>query len=170
MFTAALSRPTTAGSSYCARAKKKLDNAHTVAYTINNRETTTSYMKDPFCRIYAKEISLRPSCYACPYCTPDKPFDFTLGDFWGIEKILPQLADGKGTSLVITGTQRACDIVEQLGPEAQVTQVPRQSILQPALLTPAKQTILRKLFMRDFAQKDSAGRCDIPLLLKKYGA
>ena len=52
-------------------------------------------------QIFFSNIVLRRKCYSCEYCTVDKPADITMGDFWKIEKVLPDFYDGKGTSLVI---------------------------------------------------------------------
>ena len=93
----------------------------------------------------------------------------SIGDFWGIEKTHPELADGMGTSLVITRTQKGRQLLEALRPNALVLPMNREAAEQPALKEPAKETLLRKLLFRDFARKDPQGRCDIALILKKYG-
>ena len=55
---------------------------------------------------YANQI-LRESCYCCPYTNPQRCSDFTLADYWGIEKVAPKLNDEKGISLVLLRTDRA---------------------------------------------------------------
>jgi coenzyme F420-reducing hydrogenase beta subunit len=156
-------------SFYCSREKVKMDDAHTVVYTVGQDTFQTDYMKDPFSRIYAKELSLRPSCYACPYTTPGKAFDFTIGDYWGVEKEYPDLADGKGTSLVICGSQRARNLLEGCSDKADIRPADPEKSRQPALASSAKQGFLRKFLMKDFACKDSTGVSDIGMILKKYG-
>ena len=74
-----------------------------------------------------------------------------------------------GTSLVIARTEAGRALVEKLRPNAQVLECTRDQAQQIALNEPAKQTLLRKLLFRDFAQKTASGLCDIPLILKKYG-
>lgn len=50
----------------------------------------------------------RPSCYRCPYARPQRPGDFTLGDFWGIDGSASQQLDArKGISLVLVNSARA---------------------------------------------------------------
>jgi len=46
----------------------------------------------------------RPSCYECNFKTLPRYADITLGDFWGVEKISPDLDDNLGTSAVICNT------------------------------------------------------------------
>ena len=154
---------------YCAREKIKTDDAHTVVYTVGQETYQGNYMKDPFCRIYSKELSLRPSCYSCPYTTAVKDFDFTIGDYWGVEKEYPDLADGKGTSLVICGNARSAKLLQGCGDKADIRPADPDNSLQPALVSPAKEGFLRKFFIKDFASKREDGDSDIAMILKKYG-
>ena len=50
-------------------------------------------------------MNLRPSCFRCRYCTPDRSSDLTLGDFWGIETVRPGFDDGMGCSAVLCRTE-----------------------------------------------------------------
>jgi len=155
--------------SYCCRDKRVKNDGHTVAYRVDGTETAVSMGNDPFSRLYMKCLTLRPSCYQCPYTRMDLPFDLTIGDFWGVEKVFPQLADGMGNSLVIARTKEGQALLEKCTPYAQILECSAEDAAQPALQAPAKETLLRKLLFRDFAKKDEQGRCDIPLILKKYG-
>jgi len=125
--------------------------------------------KEPLSRLYMKCLTLRPSCYQCPYTRWELPFDLTIGDFWGVEKAYPELADGMGTSLVIARTEAGKALLERTRPYAMVLESSREAADQPALQEPAKETLLRKLLFRDFARKGPEGCCDISLILKKYG-
>ena len=35
----------------------------------------------------------RPSCSQCKFSTPARASDFTIGDFWGVEKVVPDVMD-----------------------------------------------------------------------------
>lgn len=154
---------------YCFRDKRIKNDGHTVSYQVSGEETAVSMGKDIFSRLYMKCLTLRPSCYQCPYTKWELPFDLTIGDFWGVEKVFPQLADGMGTSLVIARTEAAEALLEKAKATALVLPCNAEDAGQPALQEPAKETLLRKLLFRDYAKKDENGRCDIPLILKKYG-
>ena len=157
-------------SAFCFRDKRRLNDAHTVSWTVGGEENEALYQKDPFCRFFAKELSLRPACYHCPYCRPEKDFDFTIGDFWGIEQFLPELADGKGTSLVLAGSESARRIMEEIRTSARVWEAEPEQYMQESLRAPAKEPFLRKFFYKDFQQKGADGVCNMELLLKKYGS
>ena len=153
-------------SAYCFRDKRRNDDAHTVAYTVGGKETATPFLSDPFSRIYVKCLALRESCYACPYCLPDKDFDFTIGDFWGVENVFPEFADGKGTSLVLAGSDEALRLLERIKNNATVSEVTAELPLQEALRKPAATNpMLKKLFARDAAN----AACGMDMILKKYG-
>lgn len=154
---------------YDFRDKRAMDNGHTIAFTAGRKETAVPMHSDAFSQMYMRSLTLRPSCYACPYCSPDLGFDFTLGDFWGLEREQPELADGKGVSLVIAHGERAQVMMNRIAEKAIVIACGRGMTLQPALTAPAKEPMLRRFLFQDFARKGPDGRCNIPLILKKYG-
>ena len=154
---------------YCFRDKRVKNDGHTVSCTVSGEERAVSMGNDPFNRLYMKCLTFRPSCYSCPYTRWELPFDLTIGDFWGVEKVYPELADGMGTSLVIARTAAGKALVAAIEEAALVREVTREQALQPALREPARETMLRKLLYRDLARKDETGHCDMALILKKFG-
>ena len=56
--------------------------------------------ENPYMLMFLRNYSLRPSCYECK-AKAYRLADITIGDFWGIEYVLPELNDTKGTSLVL---------------------------------------------------------------------
>ena len=62
--------------------------------------------EDPYGKAFLANLTLRPACYACPAKSGRSHSDITLGDFWGIEQIIPQMDDDRGTSVVIIHTQK----------------------------------------------------------------
>ncbi|MGE0090522.1 MAG: Coenzyme F420 hydrogenase/dehydrogenase, beta subunit C-terminal domain [Bacteroidales bacterium] len=73
---------------------------------LNNTEYTQILNKDPFMEGFLKNLYLRPSCYDCKFKSLNREGDITLGDFWGINNLLPEMDDNKGTSLVIFNNQK----------------------------------------------------------------
>lgn len=62
------------------------------------------FSDDHYMQVFLSNLSLRPSCYSCPSKRGKSGSDITLGDFWGIEHIDPEIDDDKGTSLVLINT------------------------------------------------------------------
>ncbi len=156
--------------SFDFRDKRRPNNAHTVAYTIGEREKTFLFSDEKYARLYNKCLTYRPSCYHCPYCRPNNNFDFTIGDFWGIEKVYPEYYDGMGNSLVIARGKTALEMIEKMKEEALVIPCREEQSLQVALKEPAKETILRKLLFNLYAKKDQENHCNMDEIIKRFGS
>lgn len=72
------------------------------------------YWADIFMQGFLANLYLRPSCYACKFKDENYLSDITLGDFWGIEKIRPQIDDDKGISAVVVRTQKGMHIFNEI--------------------------------------------------------
>lgn len=71
--------------------------------------------KDPFMKLFLENYCLRPACYECQ-AKFYKKSDISIADFWGIEKIEPEMDDGMGVNLVITRTrkgQKLFDLIKE---------------------------------------------------------
>ena len=49
--------------------------------------------KDPFMNMFLDDFCLRPSCYKCR-AKKYRLSDISIADFWGIEKVTPEMNDG----------------------------------------------------------------------------
>lgn len=132
------------------RDKRNRDSGHTVSFTAGEKEVAGPLAADPFCRLYFWNYSIRPSCHSCKFCTPNRASDFTLGDFWGIEKVKPDMDDGMGCSLMILHTKKARDIWEELDAETNSFSCEREQALQPRLREPTPPALDRALFMKAY--------------------
>ncbi|MGV8104225.1 MAG: Coenzyme F420 hydrogenase/dehydrogenase, beta subunit C-terminal domain [Mesotoga sp.] len=56
---------------------------------------------------YLRGDNYRESCYRCKYAKASREGDFTLGDYWGIQKHHPEIAAKDGVSLVLVNTEKA---------------------------------------------------------------
>lgn len=72
---------------------------------------------DLYVKTYSKGFFIRPSCYSCELKAFPRRSDLTIGDFWDIDKIMPDKNDGKGASLVLPQTQRGANSLNQLAEE-----------------------------------------------------
>jgi len=69
--------------------------------------------RDSFMQMFLNNYCLRPSCYQC-VAKAIKMSDMTIADFWGIEKIAPEMDDGKGASLVLIRTKKGICLFNQI--------------------------------------------------------
>lgn len=80
----------------------------------NNTEYLKDLHEDTFMKGFLSDLYLRPSCYRCTARGEHRASDITLADFWGIQNVLPELDDDKGTSLVITNTLKGTEIFKSI--------------------------------------------------------
>ena len=94
---------------------------------------------NPFTRGYLHTGAFcRPSCYECKFKGFPRVADITLADFWGIEKVAPEMFDNLGTSLVLINNNKGKILFESLQQKLTSIKLPyetalagNQSILQP---------------------------------------
>ena len=80
----------------------------TLSYNESEKSyTMSSYNGDNhFMRAFLSDMILRPSCYNCQAKCGRSHSDITIGDFWGIDQVLLQMDDDKGTSLLFVHTAK----------------------------------------------------------------
>ena len=64
---------------------------------------------------FLADIYLRPSCYYCPVKCGRSGSDITLGDFWGVDGVMPELDDDRGVSAVLVNTSRGAEALNRTG-------------------------------------------------------
>lgn len=112
--------------------------------------------EDPFMRCFIGNLCLRPSCYACRFKGIARFSDFTLGDYWGVWSQLPEYNDGKGTSLVMIHSERACRLWNQLQTQLQCRPVSLPECLDenPSALASSACPENRSAFMSRYTDED----------------
>ena len=147
------------------RDKRNRDNGHTAVLRTGGREHIWPLGKDPFCRSYFQNVNLRPACFQCGYCTPYRTSDLTIGDFWGVEEIRPDFADGMGTSAVICHTLAGLHLWERVRDQTQWFSCREEDVVnqsQPRLREPVKQSPRRAWYMGLY------GRIPFPIWLQLF--
>lgn len=125
--------------------------------------SSTAYLTDGTClantppvasymNVYYSGCITRFCCYSCPFARPERVSDATIGDFWGIERVLPEAEDALGVSVVLANTQRAVDILAAR-PAAQPLNVPISVLKQPNLHHPTKSPEKRGEFWQSYRKK-----------------
>lgn len=62
--------------------------------------------KNLFMQGFLYNLYLRPSCYSCPSKGLKSGSDITLGDYWGIDSMMPKLDDDRVVSAVTVNTEK----------------------------------------------------------------
>lgn len=95
---------------------------------------------------------LRPSCYDCPAKSGKSQSDITLGDFWGIQEIHPELDDDKGLSLVLVNSEKGANLMKNSECEIWNEDYAKSLISNPAIEDSVKMPTDRSLFMNACAK------------------
>lgn len=97
----------------------KVKHVHGYSYVIerNRRQQTYTgmFFDNPYYLGFKKYLFLRPSCYSCIYCTPERVSDITLADFWGIEDYLPDVDFNKGVSMILVNSEKGQTYLSAIG-------------------------------------------------------
>ncbi len=83
--------------------------------TTTTKTTILPYFYDVYCqKLFGDSEGLRECCYQCKYANIDREGDFTIGDYWGIQKYHPEIPTAWGVSLLIANDDKAKAIVNDL--------------------------------------------------------
>lgn len=104
----------------------------------NGKEYCALGSKDDYIKGFLMNLYLRESCYKCVCKGNNVLSDISLGDFWGIEGVLPNFSDNKGASAVILNTEKGKAFFEKLKSELVIEKVDYSDVLKgnPALVSP----------------------------------
>ena len=99
---------------------------------------------------FGKHYILRESCFQCAFRVEQRTADITIGDFWGIELILPQLDTRNGVSVVICSTQKGVQFFSSLNnvERIEVNQQKTPSVLKGFLSKAKPETVALQINKR----------------------
>ena len=80
----------------------------------DGKEYSARVDEDMFMRAYLMDMMSRRSCYDCKFRQVRRESDITLADFWGVEKIIPEFADDKGTTLLLIHSEKGASLINRI--------------------------------------------------------
>lgn len=134
----------------------------------DNREYTQPLTKDLYLKGFLSNLYLRDSCYHCCFKGKERISDITLADFWGVENIVPEINDDKGTSLVLINTDKGKRLFESVNSSLDVKSVDRNEALKynTAAFQSATINPKRSQFFTDFQNGDLENKRFLKLMRK----
>lgn len=81
---------------------------------IRNIQLSQSLRKNPYLKGFIHNLYLRPSCYNCPVKKLKSGSCITIGDFWGVNSIIPGIDDDSGVSAIIINSKNAEHLIADL--------------------------------------------------------
>lgn len=129
----------------------------------NNKYLAEDLNHDLYLKGFLQNLYLRPSCYQCKFCHRHRPTDLTLADFWGVQDVLPEMYDGRGTSLVFIHSAKGKEIFKSLPAKKMKTEFDRAIQYNPSMVRPSIPSKNRQRFFRELI----AGQQSIDQLIKE---
>ncbi len=81
-----------------------------IEYMDNEKEEEKTFFS-----AFVKELINRPSCHSCVFSSSNRVTDFSIGDFWGIEKVMPEVEDkDTGISLFMVNSKKASEVFDSV--------------------------------------------------------
>ena len=65
-----------------------------------------------FNRMFLRHYILSEGCFKCRFANLDREGDLTIGDFWGIEEVMPNFPKGVAVSEILVNTEKGRSIVQ----------------------------------------------------------
>lgn len=116
-----------------------------------------------FLRGYLQELYQRPICHHCPFREFKSGSDVTLGDFWGIHSIFPEMDDDKGVNIVFVKSDiiHIVDNSHVVLIELNEKQIQDSFKYNPSLLSDESPNVRRMAFFKALAGKKVSLRKNI---------
>lgn len=80
----------------------------------NGKEIIDTYESQLYIRLFMSSLITTKGCFSCPFANMKRGADFTIGDFWGIEDVMPDFSVRKGVSLILSNTDKGNMIIERI--------------------------------------------------------
>lgn len=118
-----------------------------------------SAFENPYMMAFLNNLILRPSCFACPF-RGNHGSDLTLGDYWGVEKIHPEMSDDKGTSLILVYSEKGRQLLDGLDIALKETHYEDALRGNMAIIQPAYKPAERTMFWKSFQKRGARALTD----------
>ncbi len=83
-------------------------------YCFRHDDVSVEYVDDPYMALFVQDMSLRPSCYKCPFRAGRKVSDLTLADLWSVAETAPAFNDDRGASAVFVNTAKGKALLDSV--------------------------------------------------------
>lgn len=116
----------------------------------NQKKEVIPFYNDTYMNIFLSNLSLRPSCYACPAKLHHTQSDITLADFWGIDRLHPEMDDDKGYGLILVHNDHALSLLKSLGCQLHEQKLEEIIAFNPSIAYSVKEPVNRNFFYMIF--------------------
>lgn len=130
----------------------------------NETQYVNKFDENLFIKAFLSDVCLRPSCYECKVKKIHRKSDITLADFWGAEKILPEIDDDKGISLIFTHSEKSKNVLGLIKNKIRADEMDIELVLKynTSMIKSAPMNKNRKYFFKNLEKKN------FDILVNKY--
>ena len=139
-----------------------------ISFKNSSKVLNESISCNAYMQAFISGLSAYESCLNCIYKADDVVADIQLGDFWGIEKILPEIDDNRGLNACIVRSEAALRLLENA--EIDMWSVSAEDIQNgnPMLIRPVSPNMeARKKFLSLYKENGVRAATDIALKKSK---
>lgn len=127
------------------------------SYSINNRKKINIFASESsYFSLFEYGFIYRDSCYSCKYAKSERVSDLTIGDFWGVEQVVPEIL-GKhrwnerlGISLALVNTEKGQMLLDQADVLFQIVDIQSAVVRNAQLYKPVSQKKERKYLLEKY--------------------
>jgi hypothetical protein len=107
-------------------------------------------------KAFLLNMDLRESCYTCKFKSTKHKSDITVADYWGIDKIVPEIDDDKGISLLLVNTKKGNALLADIKNYLTLTKtdVEKAFNYNPCIIKSAPKHNFRQYFLRSYNKGD----------------
>lgn len=143
---------------YKFRTKQNPDKPYTALAVFEDGKCLAGSLETAiYNRLFLRNYTLCQGCFSCRFANLDRQGDLTIGDFWGIEDVMPEFPQKKGISEILVNTKKGSQLtnwmIMQYGWHMQCCNTMNYVKYQNNLQKPAEKPIKFDEFVFDFRQK-----------------
>ena len=105
---------------------------------------------NPFMKAFLQGLISRPSCADCPFRGGASSADITLGDFWGIDRLKPDLSAECGWNAVVIHSDKGMKLISSLDIVSIPSSLDEASMYNSALVKSPLPSVRRGTFFDSF--------------------
>lgn len=129
-------------------------------YNKNNdrkQEYHSGVETDPYLRAFFSNICDRPSCYECKFKKSNRESDITIWDCFDVEKYDKDFDDDKGTTRILTNSEKGLNVIENIKKENNVKEIKVEEALNEFnhIFNTVRKNSKREEFLKDINEKEA---------------
>ena len=138
---------------------------YSISVFFDDDSSCSSFAKENlYFRAFLSDICTRKGCSHCKYSKIPRIADISLGDFWGVEHIHPQINDGNGVSLVSINNKHGQMLWDKVTDDLiyKETVLKKAIVYNPRFFSPGKENSKWKDFF------ENIDKMQFDLLIEKF--